>query len=198
MALDIAQSLPDRRSRAVATIVFVASLTLLSLAVYLDASPSGIGTHQQLGLDLLIDRHLLVGFGTAVSFLANDEQRKGSSPEQAMDLYSRIGGSIDLPFKPGKGPHAQIQVYGLLGGTLRQLGARENRIRLRDPDCDIALAECAVDSSSSTEWTREFNPLLGGGVRFNLGPASFGFEVGVNPLELERDLRVGGTMGLRF
>ncbi len=50
MALEIAQSLPVRRSRAAAALVFVASLTLLALAAYLDASSSGIGTHQQLGL----------------------------------------------------------------------------------------------------------------------------------------------------
>jgi hypothetical protein len=50
MALDIALSLPDRRSRVAAALVFAASLTLLALAVYLDASPRGMGTHQQLGL----------------------------------------------------------------------------------------------------------------------------------------------------
>lgn len=50
MTLAIAQSVPARESRIPAAMLFAASLTVLSLAVYLDASPNGVGTHRQLGL----------------------------------------------------------------------------------------------------------------------------------------------------
>jgi hypothetical protein len=50
MTLAIAQPVPARESRIAAAMLFAASLTVLSLAVYLDASPTGVGTHRQLGL----------------------------------------------------------------------------------------------------------------------------------------------------
>jgi hypothetical protein len=169
----------------------------------LDGMP-GQPEHRQLrfGLDLnvdmVIDRKLMIGVGSTLSFLGNDDQRKGVNPERRMDLYGRVGPSFDLPKRPTGAGYISLQPYFLAGTTLTESGTRTSSLQLSDPDCDPSQQLCETQSTTDLTWDPTWAPLVGGGVRAVIGMTTIGFEAAVNPLNPTEDVRAGLTFGIRF
>jgi len=155
-----------------------------------------LGFH--LEADVVLDRKLLMGVSTRMTWLASDDERKGLAPDRRTEVAYHIGASFDLPFLPAKGLHAVLQPYFSIGLLGQREGARTFVASFVDPACEPRFTACATTQTDSVAWTNSFAPLIGGGLKLNLGPGVYSFDVGTSMTDPGRDFRLGVGVGFRF
>ena len=164
------------------------------------ARPRRLRAGFYLETNVVLDRKLLLGVGARFTWLGNDDARQGLNPDRRFELGAVVGASFDLPFRPSKrGRNAVLQVYGTLGVLGTRDGTRTFDASFVDPTCNPQLEPCATTQDSGVSWARpEFAPMFGGGVRLNLGLATYSFEVGTSMTNPGEDFRIGFGVGFQF
>lgn len=159
------------------------------------------GTHLGLyaGGEVLFNRRLSLGYGLEASWLVSQEARDAGKRSNRMLFRTTVGPRFELPFRPSvKGPLA-VTPYGLVGLGYAREGLFHETANLVDPECDLSLGPCSVHIEDDTVWGEQrWMPMLGGGVRFDVGPTFYDVSAAVNPMNPQEDLRVLLQFGIRF
>ncbi len=170
----------------------------------LDQQP-GVAARRRLRLgfhleaDIVLDRKVLLGLSSRVTWLGSGDERKGTSPDQRLEAAFHIGASFDLPFRPTKGRHATLQPYFSIGLLGQRQGARTWTASFVDPACEPRFEACATTQADTLNWARtQLSPLIGGGLKLNLGPTVYSFDVGTPMTNPGQDFRLGIGIGFRF
>ena len=165
--------------------------------------PGAVGDRRaRIGLrveaNLVIDRRLVVGLALNGSWLGKSSVRKGTNPDQRMEVGILVGPSLDLPWRPKGGPTFVLQPYLIAGVLLDRQGTRSWSVQQLDPNCDPIAGLCATENIEDLRWQTDARMLIGGGVRLLAGPAVFSVDVGTSPTRPGEDFRIGLGLGVRF
>ena len=152
------------------------------------------------GLEVILDRKLMIGFAMDVDLLASKTARTEDNLRSTrLMLAAQIGPRFELPFHPKANVPFAIQPYFTAGVSMARQGEHASTLRLTDPSCDPLAEDCAFEANSTTNWSpRRWAQAVGGGVRLDLGTMYFDTQVTTNPAGAEQDTRLQFGFGVRF
>lgn len=164
--------------------------------------PTRTGTFITLstGLEVVLDRKLMLGFSADVDMLASKKARNEDKMRATrLSLMAEIGPRLELPFKAKKSVPFGITPYFTAGVGMARQGTHEQTLRFTDPNCDPFTQDCSYEASSGTNWgPNRWMPQVGGGLRVDVAGTWFGVQATTNPGAPEQDTRVIFGFGLRF
>jgi len=190
----------DDPPKPVGPVVDGAMMLGLSTA-YEPGRRSVAGTHLGIyaGAELVFDRKLVVGLGVQADYLASKQARLEGARSQRFLVRATFGPRLELPFRPKKWLPVAVTPYALVGAGHQRFGSVQESLQFSDPACDPSVESCAYDKTVDTSWQpRNWMPMVGGGVRLDLGTSYLDVGVGVNPLNPVVDTRVLLQFGIRF
>ena len=152
------------------------------------------------GLEVVLDRKLMIGLAVDLDLLASKKARKEDNlRSRRLQMAAQIGPRFELPFRPKANVPMAIQPYFTAGVGMARTGVHQSTLRFTDPNCDPFTQDCAYDATSETVWNpNRWMPVVGGGLRVDIAGSWLGVEVTTNPGAPEQDTRVMFGMGVRF
>lgn len=147
-------------------------------------------------LGIEIDHKLGLAVRADMGFLTNREEREAGRMGRQARLGLMVGPLFQTRPRSFKSQAIRFQPYFFAGLGVGASGTKSQTFEFLDPDCDPSLGPCEYDMAETKSWDRSYFPVVGGGLRLDVGGMFIDFGGTLSPLDPEGTATFGINFGI--